>query len=217
MPATPLVIRAAPLARIRLTLPAAAVLVAVLILTTLRMAFGSTRRGVAGLGWWSVPATGILLGLPALAGAVVLWLRERNVRIVLDDGTLTVHHQFGRSVSWPRREIKALRYVPLRTSQEQGAAVLVLGAGGRVLTTLWHNAFKLDQLAPLATALGVDIERSARPHESDGLTIAEARRQYPGIEIPARFTHGLAIGCLGGLLVLGYVAAWVAALVLLTG
>jgi hypothetical protein len=217
MPTTPLVIRAAPTALVRVGPYAVIVGVLGLILATLRAAFGSPRYENSGIGWWAIPAIGALLGLPLLALAVALWLRRRNLRIVLDDATLTVRDQYGRSASWPREEIKVLWHVPLRTNQEQGAVILLLGEGKRVLATLWHKTWDLDRLAPLANALGVTIEASALPREAEGLTVADARRRYPGIEIPVSFVHPLALGCLGGLTVMAYAAAWVAMMVMLSG
>jgi hypothetical protein len=216
MPTAPLVIRAVPTPLVRIGPYTVIMAILALVLVTLRAAFGSPRHEHSGIGWWAIPAIGALLGLPLLALAVVLLLR-RSLRIVLDDVTLTVRDQYRRSTSWPREQIKALRYVPLRTNQERGSVVLLIGERKRVLGTLWHKAWNLDQLAPLATALDIDIEASALPREVEGLTIAEARQRYPGIHIPVSFVHPFALGCLGTLLVVAYVAAWVAAMVLLTG
>ncbi|GGN93698.1 hypothetical protein GCM10010112_82250 [Actinoplanes lobatus] len=216
MPSARVVIRAAPLERIRIG-PSAAV-VGLLALTgiTLRGAFGSPRRGVEGVGWWAVPAIGSMF-LLLFAFIAALWLRRRIMRIMLDDTTLTVRNWWGPDASWPRAEIKVLWYVPLRTNLEQGAVVLLLGEGERVLATLWHKAWDLQRLEPLAVALGVNIEASALPHDTAGLTADEARRRYPGIEIPVSFTHGIALGCLGGLIVIAFMAAWVALMVALSG
>jgi len=217
MPTPSLVIRAAPAKLVRLSPWAIAAGALGLILATARAGFGSRRYEDSGVGWWAVPAIGALIGVPLLVVGVGLWLRGRNQRIVLDDATLTIHDQLGRGTPWPRSQITGLRYVPLRTNQEQGAATLLLGEGRRVLATLWHKTWDLDRLAPLATALGVDIETSTVPRDADGLTVAEARRRYPGIDIPVLFRRPLAIGCLGGLLAIAYVAAWVAVMVALTG
>jgi hypothetical protein len=106
----------------------------------------------------------------------------------------------------PRDRIAAVCRVPLLMNIEYGEVTVVMDRRGRALLSLWHKHWDAERLAPLWSALGRRPEFRA----------ADARATYPGLRLPLPFTHPFVVAGVAVLLVLTYVAGWIAVMMAIT-
>jgi hypothetical protein len=207
---TPVVERAARPGWTAVPAPAIATAVIGVLTAVVTAAFGNDS--VDGLGWWAFPAVGALIAGPGVLIAGFALQRMRNRCLELDERTLSHVDEWGRRTAIPRDRIAAVHRVPLLMNIEYGEVTVVTDRRGRVLLSLWHKHWDLDRLDRLWSALGVP----SRSHLGGVLRAAPARAAYPGLSLPAPFTHPFAVAGVAVALVLTYVGGWIAVMMAIT-
>jgi hypothetical protein len=188
--------------------PAAAL--ALVGVTGMMVRAASGTRDVEGIGWWAIPAIGLLVGLPAVIVLVYLVLRRRNVRLEIDEDTLSHFDLRGRRITVERDRAVSVHDLALTTRMESGRAMVVADEDGAALLSLWHTTWNPRDLARLWARLDWPV------HDTQHVPVDAARTGFPGLRLPVGFTNPVRTALLGLLGVLGYAVGWVALMVMIT-
>jgi hypothetical protein len=171
----------------------------------LRMAVG--RQGGPGIGWWAVPVVSSLLVLPVVFVLVYLVLRRRNMRLVLDDGTLTYFDVRGRPTVIEVCRITTVFELTLSVGKEHREFSVPVDIAGTVLLTLWHKDWDDNERGTLWSKMGRRVVQGSMP-------AAQARDRFPGLRIPMGFLRPVRTAVIGLVCFFAYGGAWVTMLVL---
>jgi hypothetical protein len=186
--------------------PVAVLMLAGVVAAVVRAASGN--RDVEGLGWWAIPAVGLLVGIPAVIALVYLVLRRRNVRLEIDEGTLSHCDLRGRRTTIDRDRAVSVHDLELKTRMETGRVTVVADQDGTALLSLWHTTWDQQDLTWSWKRLGWPV------HVTQRVPVDVARTRFPGLRLPVGFTNPGRTALLAVVGVLGYAVAWVALMVM---
>jgi hypothetical protein len=198
-------------ARSPLTRPTAPMALSVVFgigLAAAMAAFGN-RYG-DGFGWLGVAGVAVLLAVPVVLVVGYLVLRNR-MRIEVSDRTLVHRDLRGRVTTIDTAAVRSVHDVVLTNLSERRSATVLAGEGAAALLVLWHKTWDPWELNRLWSSLGWQVQ------ERETLPASAAPTRFPGVRLPITFVRPFRTAVVAVVCVFGYLGAWIAVMVAITG